>query len=686
MRNCYGIVENNILTSHLQFKRICVGSHTTDPDKRQKYSILPLNLVTFFKCACFSIFFNKLNMAESTHKAKQKCKGCNFLIKSDKLLVHLNHPKVKCKEAYSKDEYSLVYDLWMQTKMAIRIQDQDKIKCRGCNFNLDKFNLLWHLNDKKVDCKKIYSKDEYQHIFEFWLFHKENPSKPPKTPFEDDPCDEMMECEECKKMFIGGELLEHVRNSDACRKKYLPRLDGLIDLEKRYSLLKEEEENEKVKNHYFKNVVEQEHFNLSETNSPNGKPFFLEYGAIEDFVLTAYETRRKLMPSYYGTIGVLLGVEDDYGYHGKELIYLPDQEPGAYWTYFDEEGFNVIKNSRTFKNHPRSARVLVWMTTGSEGFTGYAAHTQANTIKYLSKCAITLTAKVSSDKMSKVGEYGLYELNDQGIQSVRKCTYKQKKKKDTFMCCEHHYKKIDASMFHHKQVILTYSTIIAVKDKRDREIYYRTSKRKTIPALFDPKNFAKIDPTSDILDNSDMKANEIPGESDFHAIDTDGSQKETNIDNVIPIEVCKTCNKQLKINTIMKHLSSKSPCIKSYSHQDLKVIRRKVTDFRNKNRRIKHSEQKESSEEVVYCKICHSKCYINTIKYHLAKYPTCQKQYSKDDLKSIDLKCENYQKAKKCKRENDRNNAKPMKDDGVRFFYILVLKSVLPKFIIEIDV
>ena len=125
-------------------------------------------------------------MAESTHKSKQKCKGCNFLIKSDKLLVHLNHPKVKCKEAYSKDEYSLVYDLWMQTKMAIRIQEQDKIKCRGCNFDLDKLNLLWHLNDKKVDCKKIYSKDEYQHIFEFWLFHEENPSKP--NEIESDEC------------------------------------------------------------------------------------------------------------------------------------------------------------------------------------------------------------------------------------------------------------------------------------------------------------------------------------------------------------------------------------------------------------------------------------------------------------------------------------------------------------------
>ena len=617
-------------------------------------------------------------MADSLGKAKLKCKGCNFLIKSDKLLVHLNHPNVKCKEAYSESEYSLVYDLWMQTKMAIKIQDQDKIKCKGCKFDHDKFNLLWHLNDKKVDCKKVYSKDEYQHIFEFWLFHKENPSKPPKLPFEDVPCNEMMECEGCKKMFIGGEMYQHVRNSDECTEKYLSSWDGLIDLMKRYSKLKEEEENEKAENHYFKNVFEQDYINLSEINFQNGKPFFLEYGAIEEFVKTAYDTRQKYMPDWYGTIGVLLGVENDYGYHGKELIYLPNQESDAYWRYFDEEGFNIVKNSRTFKNHPRSARILVWMTTG-DCFSGYDAHTQANIIKPLSKCAITLKAKVCSNNISEVGEYGLYELNDTGIQLVQKCTYKQKKKKEIFMCCNYHYMGFDNSMFHHKQVVLTHSTIIKVKDKRDREIYDRIPEHTTIPALFDSKYFAQAKSLDQQELQADYETEADPCEDNVDEVDSD--EREIIIDNEIPIEVCKGCNKTLKINTIMKHLSVLPKCHDMYTKQELALIKTRMIDFRNKARRIRRrkdsnskSKNSEPLEEII-CKGCKAKCFINTIKKHLVKKSECREQYSTQEFHNIEEKCADFQRVKRSERDgshykdNNRRSATSQKKDKVKLFF-----------------
>ena len=594
-------------------------------------------------------------MAESSHKDKLTCKGCNFVIRGDKLLVHLNHPKIKCKEAYSKDEYSLVYDLWMQTKLEIKIQDQDKIKCRGCQFDLDKFNLLWHLNDKKVDCKKAYSKDEYQLIFELWLYHKENPSK---LPFEDFPCNELMECNGCKQMIISGEMYNHVRyHSTECAEKYYKLWDGLTNLSRRYSKFLAAVEREKIEKHYFKNVLELEPLNLRDM-----KPFFLEYGAIDDFVRTAYKTREDSQ-RWYGTIGVLLGVEDDYGFHGKELIYLPSQDYAEYWRHFHVKSFKAITYSKTYKDYPKTARILVWMTTG-EYFNGYDAHTQGTNLKPLSNCSctITLKAKVESSKFYEVGDYGLFELNELGIQSVQKCTFKQKKKEETFLCCQQHYKNFDKSLYHHRPVTLTYSTVIDVIDRRK---HYRLSERKTIPALFDPKYFAKIDNVleSETLNRSEMKPNDV-GISDNDKQDkpfiktsktAEDKSDYNDTKHDIPIEICRKCNKQLKINTIMKHLSSKSTCIKSYSDQDLKVIQRKIINFRNENRRTKHLQQKESSEEVVFCKVCHSPFHINTIKRHLAHFPSCKKQYPKDELQTLKLKCENYQKAKRCARDNARN-------------------------------
>ena len=628
-------------------------------------------------------------MAESSHKDKLTCKGCNFVIRGDKLLVHLNHPKIKCKEAYSKDEYSLVYDLWMQTKLEIKIQDQDKIKCRGCQFDLDKITLLWHLNDKKVDCKKAYSKDEYQHIFEFWLYHKENPAK---LPFEDFPCNEMMECNGCKQMIISGKMYNHVRDSKECAEKYYkqPLWDGILNLESRYSKLLEDIEQEKVEKHFFKNVIEQEPL-----NSKGIKPIFLEYGAIDDFVRTAFETRTADKQYWYGTFGVLLGVEDDYGFHGKELIYLPKQDREEYWRHFDVKGFKAIMFSKTFKDYPKSARILVWMTTG-DCFDGYDAHTQATNLKPLSDCAITLKAKMASYKLYEVGDYGLFELNELGIQAVQKCTFKQKKKEETILCCQYHYKNFDKSLYHHKPVTLTYSTIINVKDKRK---HYRLNERRTIPALFNPKYFAKIDTmsTNETLNLSNMKPNEVetrgkqggwleirsttrsvkkPSEVeigdyfkepflDTNEAKSDNNDTEVDMKHELPVEICKTCNKPLKINTIMKHLSSKSTCIKSYSDQDLKIIQKKVTNFRNENRRIKRSEQKESSEEVIYCKVCHSKCHINTIKRHLANFPSCQKQYPKDELQSLELKCEYWQSIKRSIRDKARNTTKKKSGQSV---------------------
>ena len=111
-------------------------------------------------------------MSEDLEQETKKCKGCKFNIDCKKLFAHLNHPTLKCKEAYSDEEYSSVYDLWMKSKTGPTPLRENESKCNGCKYKMDKYDLIFHLNDHRIECKKAYSKEEYDQVFQYWFNHR----------------------------------------------------------------------------------------------------------------------------------------------------------------------------------------------------------------------------------------------------------------------------------------------------------------------------------------------------------------------------------------------------------------------------------------------------------------------------------------------------------------------------------
>ena len=147
-----------------------------------------------------------------------KCKGCNFYIKNEKVFVHLNLPSVRCKEAFTEEEYSIVYGNWMKSKVAKIPMKGQTMTCKACHFELDKYDIVFHLNDKRVQCKKAYSQEEYSLLFEYWLSHKADGYI---RSMRDLLCDGLFKCHGCEEILVTGKMEDHLKSSAACLKKYV---------------------------------------------------------------------------------------------------------------------------------------------------------------------------------------------------------------------------------------------------------------------------------------------------------------------------------------------------------------------------------------------------------------------------------------------------------------------------------
>ena len=586
-----------------------------------------------------------------------KCKGCNFVMKSDKLLIHLNHPKVKCKEAFSKKEYDLVYDLWMESKLSIKPLLQQRIKCRGCNYEIDKYDLVFHLNDKKVDCKKAYSKDEYGLIFDFWMTHQK---KDYKKSLRELPCSVLLKCYGCEETHISGMLSSHVRSSENCQGAYSnDERTSLNMLETDYHWLKKKEKDDEraelVAKHYFKNLIDENIRNVHE----DAKPFFVDYGVIQFFVHHYWGLQSDQYKSDSETpVAVLLGYEDNFGYHGKELLYLPKQGKNKYRKSINLKALEAIVNSKTSKEFEEDGVVMMWISSFSSNdlcFSGYDAHILFNWKKMCSNLVISMMAKVKAKDYLQIGDYAFYDLNDLGKTSIKNCNIITK---DQPQICPH---EMNAPFynryFKHKKVVITYSTVITITDMDE---YYdgTTYTYETKPLLFDPKYFAKPQPDKPKPD-VELK-NSASADRDY-----DEGQTKQNIQNKIPqndeallTKVCKSCKEEMAINTIMKHLGAKSECKEKYSNEDLEDLRNQIKSFQNAKRRKRRSDKnsKETSthQDFVQCMVCQTNFPINTIMKHLVANVKCNDGHSDEDLKSIEMKCEKYQKAKRNCEDRER--------------------------------
>ena len=638
-KGCYCLVEVVKLFKHLNHKTVkCKASFTkaeiiaveklcNSRSKKDLQDNLPKNQETdvqptaLTECkVCHQNFARILAHIEQSRKCKNgygedeleklkedektfKCKGCNFVMKSDKLLIHLNHPNVKCKEAFSKEEYTLVYDLWMESKLSIKPLLQQRIKCRGCSYEIDKYNLIFHLNDKKVDCKKAYSKDEFRLVFEFWMAHQKSHHK---RSLRELPCNVLLKCNGCEEIHLSGKMSNHVRSSKNCQGKYTnDERTSLNMLETDYIRQKKKEKDDEraelVANHYFKNLNES-----TPDFNEDDKPFYVDYGVIKTFVSRywLFRDEKKSHPKDFKTpIAVLLGYKDNFGYHGKELLYLGFQGGVQHGKMVNRNSINIktieaIKNSKTFKEYKESAIVMMWMSSFSSKdlyFSGYDAHILCNWKKIYSNLVISMIAKVEADDYLQIGDYAFYDLNDLGKTSIKNCNITTK---DEPQKCPHEIDApLDTHYYKYKKVIITYSTSIAITQMNEHTEEL-TICEPTKPLLFDPRYFAKpeaVRPEPNI-EHEVLSSEESDNDSKEK---TSKTQSKLNVnDDGIPIEICKTCKKELAINTIMKHLRMKQDCKQQYSDEDLNALKTKISLFRNSNRRERRSKN-DTDEDVV---------------------------------------------------------------------------------------
>ena len=620
-----------------------------------------------------------------------KCKGCNFYIKREKLFVHLNLPSVRCKEAFTEEESSIVYKHWMKSKVAKIPMKGQTMSCKACHFEMDKYDLVFHLNDKKVQCKKAYSQEEYSLVFEYWLSHKADGYI---RSMKDLPCDGLYKCHGCEETLITGKMENHLESSAACLKKYTSQeISALHSLAFDYTLLirrkereaKEAAAREQHFQYYFKNVLEIEAINnIIESK----KPYFIDYGVISDFVERAMWDRDDLY-SYrfdptHRTIAVLLGHEDEYGYHGKELLYLPKQSLAAYRYKLDDSTcLDVIKNSKTFRDYQSAARVMVWMSAHFTKnvkmcFDSYDAHIQMNW-KELFPCAISMKVYVPSEKKRlENGDYAFYELNQLGQKEIKTCNANPK-------YCKHEvYQPFDNALFNYKDIKVVHSMVVDVTyvSENCKEICETQTKPKLFtcwyfaPAKSEVEQMSEKDKTMsleiDLECDSDV---DLEIDSDEHDFDV---KVGLNNDSDNPVEVCKCCNETKNLNAIMKHLAMKANCKAQYSEQELVTLQATIRNHR-KARRSKKSNtnivNEESNQEKIQCKICKEVCWINTIRRHLAKNPKCEAAYSTKDLEAIDQKFLNHKRTKRSTAQKLRRNANQSKetikvDEGVSWHFL----------------
>ena len=240
-----------------------------------------------------------------------ECKSCHFVIEDKKLILHLNNKTTKCKEGYSSLEYNKLLEDWCERQSVEQMKANDGsilkwiLECRKCKKRIASHKLMLHLRSQGGKCKEKYSSTELIVIFQVWRKHDH------QAPFS----------------------LKDVSDSSE---------------------------------HDFERYLQLEHVpsvseNCSNIVDKSMKPYYIEKSAIYDFL---YKSElRRTQTGMKRTCAILIGYENDHGFHSTELIYPKKQEPAYYAKKISSNLQDFIKSTETFKEFKKSARVLVWMQT-----------------------------------------------------------------------------------------------------------------------------------------------------------------------------------------------------------------------------------------------------------------------------------------------------------------------------------
>ena len=599
--------------------------------------------------------FDPMNQAISDSKRSKanrkslneniECKGCGDIFKA---WGFRNHLLKGCSEAYDEEDLKKL-NISLKEDKSLSESKRISLRCRGCQSNIKDFKLILHLNNPKTECKKTYSILEQTILFEVWSFHSGS------GPFNsndimDTSNKNALRCKGCLTEFQAFEIIaldDHIKKHPNCERhhnkedlKYVQYI--FWSFSRWRGWLKNPPETFRLPTADLSNAdidrILTLEYNLSMGFEgyidESSKPTYIEYSAIKDFKhFSRYPRHLSERIGEIQTCAVILGFENENGYHSTEMIYPTNQDSGKYVNEVCPRLRSSIVNSKTFLEFKESARVLAWMkTTNREGYrcTGLNAQIQCN-FKEISNNVISMDYEFGDNVFSDRIDF--FELNRLGISVVANCP--RFNKTPGAFCCGSRWAQISTELYQIPFVKYTYSNGISITNMIGKNVEH-----KFIEApLFDKSYFATPPSNSHVQKTKDLAKND----SKKHLEEDESSRRFG-----VGIE-CRVCRAFFKHNGILNHLAHQAECKDSYSEEDLLQLKEKISERKKYGLRNKYYQgrtsnveprkhQSNDKEGEIMCKGCRLPFSVNIIKKHISHKPQCQSVYTPNDLKELDDK------------------------------------------------
>lgn len=590
-----------------------------------------------------------------------ECKGCKFVIEDKKIVLHLIK-FAECRKNYSKSEYDSILDQWIDrealSKSAVKSEcpNDRYFECKNCKTIIIDNKLLQHLKNENLKCRDSYTKAEFAAIYEIWFKHAEKQPQPYTLEEMVDPSHlptkRSIRCKHCLTPYLPKEikkLKDHLKANEKCRNKYTKEEYLYIGREAQ-GPPKDRLEGQELTEDELKDFLDLEYVPSSDKFvKSNSKPIFIEKEMIMEF--GRYDQSGRFGDPSNNSFAIVLGYEDDFGYHCTEMIYPSVQSISKYAKKIPHKIKAFVENTETFKKYNKDQRFLVCMAGVRELFDYWSfncqeAHVEENW-REMSRNVITMKHMYYLCPLKKaVSKRDFFALNEAGSSAVSNCNFYKKIENHT---CQEDKNLVPRDLFYTPNVKFTYSSRIHVfnfKKNPFQEEYIGAP-------LFDKSYFAPILPSPHITIHQP-------------AVDSSSDSEEGEIiERDFP---CEGCHELFWIKSIQIHLASTPSCRAKYNDSQMASLKVKVEEYKRNQRAIyehnRYSKMKQTPTKSVAlstrvgqrpnikeyeCIACEKAFPLSSIKKHIfTKDSKCIDQYDKHALDEINLLCkENITEGKK---------------------------------------
>ena len=281
---------------------------------------------------------------KSDNEQYVKCIGCGFVIEDKKLALHLNNKNIKmqCKKSYSKSKYKEVIECWLlsqlsdQRKKDFNSTSEIMLECRKCKVSVESHKLTLHLKNTISGCKNSYTNIEQIILYESWALNTEGKKNIEVEDVLDKTQPNTLVCKGCSTQFLAKEvriLDEHLKKFSSCAKQYtddeleyvVRECGSYVNWIAYHGFTPEtfKLETTELNDQDLERILKLEYVpNFSSCMVDKlSKPIYVPPTVFNEFSMHA---NARIMQDYTDTCALILGYENEFGYHSTELIYPMD--------------------------------------------------------------------------------------------------------------------------------------------------------------------------------------------------------------------------------------------------------------------------------------------------------------------------------------------------------------------------